>query len=86
MRLYNLPPRPDKPVPIHGAFVEGKSGESEAVTILYHHADGAYSYCTIAAQDGEQQFEDGECETVHLSMSTPLYLEDGKYYIGEENT
>jgi len=39
----------------------------------FHHVDGMYSLCTV----------DGEDETFHLSVSTPLKLVDGAYEIEE---
>ena len=73
MRLYDLPPRPLKPIKLHGSYVE-QVGKRTPVTILYHHADGAYSYCTM-------EMNDEEFGVVHLSMNTPIKKRLGKYHL-----
>ena len=70
LRLYELPPRPEKPIKIYGL-----SGKGGPVTVLYHHIDGMYSFCTIDTDDGP---------VVHLSASTPLVKHEDGYKIAEE--
>lgn len=71
IKLYNLPQRTDKGIKIHGL----KDDKKKDIVVLFHHLDGAYSYCTIEDTD----------KTVHLSASTPLVeLENGEYKIDGE--
>lgn len=71
MKLYELPARPDKPIEIHGLT----DGDNKPVVVLYHHLDGAYSFCTLETEDGP---------VVHLSAGTPLKEINGVYVISEE--
>lgn len=75
LKLYNLPQRTENGIPIHGAKAQD-SGED--IVLLFHHLDGMYSYCTV--QDPEAP-NDKTGKVVHLSASTPLVYEDGKYRI-----
>lgn len=71
IKLYNLPQRVEGGIKVHGL----KLADDKEVTVLFHHLDGAYSYCTI---EGDEE------KVVHLSASTPLVeLEGGEYKIDE---
>lgn len=74
MKLYDLPPRPLVPIKLHGSYIEDAKGNREDVVIKYHHADGAYSYCTM-------EVNDNEIGTVNLSMNLPIKKKRGKYYL-----
>lgn len=71
IKLYNLPQRVKGGIKIHGL----QDDKKKDIVVLFHHLDGAYSYCTIEGTD----------KTVHLSASTPLVeLEGGEWQIDME--
>lgn len=71
IKLYNVPQRVKGGLKIHGL----KDEKGKDIVVLFHHLDGAYSYCTI----------EGTKKVVHLSASTPLItLENDEYKIDEE--
>jgi hypothetical protein len=80
IKLYNLPQRIEGGIKIHGF----KNKEGKDITILFHHLDGMYSYCTI--QDPEAP-NDSTGEVVHLNAATSLIeMGNDEYKIDEEET
>lgn len=64
MKLYEIPKNSKLKVTLN-------SGRE--VEAMFHHLDGAYSYCTLHDGDPDNVF--------HLSVNTELKLEDGYYLI-----
>ena len=78
IKLYNLPQRVEGGIKIHGL----KDKDDNDIVVLFHHLDGAYSYCTVQNPEAPN---DTDGDVVHLSASTPLVeLGNDEYKIEEE--
>lgn len=66
-KLYDIP---------RGSKIYGvKTPRGKAVTVIFHHLDGAYSYCYI---EGHPE------RVVHYSASMPLKPFKDGYEVGDE--
>lgn len=72
MNIYEMP-RDSK------MLIEFDDGWHECI---FHHPDGMYSYCTIE----DTLTEEGEKPIFHLSVMTPMILEDGIYKISKKKS